>query len=495
MPFLSSVRGSIGPSGLTLPRGLTVAASAGAPLSFISSNSAYNQGFSSGYYGVDTEDSYIIPNNATLNSITFKKQQSGFYHWWFLVVTKSGNTTSDNTYTIKYGALLPVAAGGSAGDVVTVNLSDALTTFGSATIPQTGTHYIGWHSGSAGYPGATNPSGSLWWADAYPSMGAYSGRSGISWEYGANTLPSLNGTFVAGRTTESITSFTYTSYGVAIKANYTMRISTALVLDGSSPIKAATSARAIKELTGTTTNGYYWIKPTGYDVPRYVYCDMNTNGGGWMLIGWHGGAAGGANSHVSNNEWNSSFTLGSGAYSGAGLTVDAPNNSDSYGVGYRFIKSLVTENRSSAVFSGRWSVGGSTNESSGQNQPQWYYYSDSNADWDKYNTRAAQNGEFSNSDSRYAWLRSGWNTYQTSGRNGGGSSNGGTNTTYASGDWGVVPFNMDTASNDGNHGIAITGFYNNRTASNPNYVNEYYGGHMASTNGSWGRAVALWLKV
>ena len=481
MPFTSSVRGSLGPSGLTRPRGLLVAASAGAPLSFLSTD--YLQEFSPGFYGVDTEDSYIIPNNAVLESVTIKKQQSGLYHFWFLVVTKSGNTTSDNTYTFKYGALLPVPAGGNAGDVVSISLSTALTSFGSETIPATGTHYVAWHSGTTGYAGATQASGSMWWSDySTTSMGTYRGRGGLSWMQ-SNSSPSLNSTFVGG-TSNGVT---YQSFGIAIKANYKIALSTSLVLDGSSPVKAATSARAIKELTGTTTNGYYWIKPSSYDVPRYVYCDMNTNGGGWMLIGWHGGNFSGANSHVSNNEWNSSFTLGSGAYSGANLTTPAPKNSDSYGLGYRFIKSLVTSNRNTCALTATWS------NDAGSEIQTMYFFTDSNADWDKYDTRAASNASFSNTDSRYAWLRTGYSGYSTSGRGGGGSSTG-TTFGYGNADWGVVPFNMNTGTGARNRGIAITGHYSGGTAASPNYITQYAGGH-SDDIGAWGRPIGLWLKV
>lgn len=52
---------------------------------------------------------------------------------------------------------------------------------------------------------------------------------------------------------------------------------------GSSPGTAATSARQIKEMTGTTTNGFYWIKPGNWD-PLYLWCDMNYDGGGWALV-------------------------------------------------------------------------------------------------------------------------------------------------------------------------------------------------------------------
>lgn len=478
MPINATVRGSFGPQGKF--GAIPVAASAGAPLTFLSTD--YVQEFSVGYFGVETEDSYILPNNASLNSVTFKKQQSGFYHFWFLVATKSGTTTSDNTYTFKYGALLPVPAGGSAGDVVTVNLSTALTSFGSSIIPSTGTHYIAWHSGAAGYAGATEPSGGLWWGENFlTSMGSYRGRGGMSW-MNSGTAPTLNSTFVGG----TGAGFAYYSFGIAIKANYTLVLTTT-ALNGSTPANAATSARAIKDLTGTTTNGYYWIKPTSYDVPRLVYCDMNNSGGGWMLIGWHGGNFGGANSHVSNNEWNSSFTLGSGAYSSASLTTPAPKNTDSYGLGYRFIKSLVTSNRDTCAFTATWS------NNAGSEMQSMYFFTDANADWDKYDTRAAQNASFSNTDSRYAWLRTGYSGYSTSGRGGGGSATG-TTFGYTGADWGVVPFNMNSGTGANNRGIAITGYYNGGTTASPNYVVEYAGGH-SDALGAWGRPIGLWLKV
>jgi hypothetical protein len=42
------------------------------------------------------------------------------------------------------------------------------------------------------------------------------------------------------------------------------------------------SAAAIKAATGTTIDGFYWINLPGVG-STYVYCDMNTDGGGWML--------------------------------------------------------------------------------------------------------------------------------------------------------------------------------------------------------------------
>ena len=55
-------------------------------------------------------------------------------------------------------------------------------------------------------------------------------------------------------------------------------------LDGSSADRAASSALAIKALTGTTTDGFYWIKNRS-GTPVQVYCIMqNIDGGGWMRL-------------------------------------------------------------------------------------------------------------------------------------------------------------------------------------------------------------------
>ena len=57
------------------------------------------------------------------------------------------------------------------------------------------------------------------------------------------------------------------------------------ILDGSTAAKANTSAAAIKTASGTTTNGgYYIIDPSDSSNTIYAYCDMNFDGGGWMLV-------------------------------------------------------------------------------------------------------------------------------------------------------------------------------------------------------------------
>jgi len=51
--------------------------------------------------------------------------------------------------------------------------------------------------------------------------------------------------------------------------------------DGSSATQAAVNAQSIKNFTGTTTSGYYWINVGG--TPTQVWCDM-TGATAWMLL-------------------------------------------------------------------------------------------------------------------------------------------------------------------------------------------------------------------
>jgi len=137
------------------------------------------------------------------------------------------------------------------------------------------------------------------------------------------TLNSTTGA-ISGDPTDVATSTSYTfsvtatSGGQSLARSFTIIVNPAQ--DGSTSAKAATSAQAIKTLTGTTTNGLYWIKPSSYTgSAQQMYCIMDsTAGGGWTLAMNYipaDSSAWGGRLDYNNSQWDTqdgSFNTGNG---------------------------------------------------------------------------------------------------------------------------------------------------------------------------------------
>jgi hypothetical protein len=95
---------------------------------------------------------------------------------------------------------------------------------------------------------------------------------------GSTQIPLDTGSYNASGVNYNFTSTVTDGISTAVRSFYI----TKKWADGSTPELAANNAIDLVNL-GMNTNGYYWITPDGVN-NHYVYCDLNTEGGGWMLM-------------------------------------------------------------------------------------------------------------------------------------------------------------------------------------------------------------------
>ena len=174
----------------------------------------------------------------------------------------SGVTNANEPYDVRVTS----SAGSQATleNAMNVNATPSWTT-ASGTLATIGDTTTGNHATIA----ATDPEGDTI---------TYSGTVGGGLSLNSSTgVISGNPTDVTSTTTLSFTATATDSGGASVNRSFNIIVNP--VIDGSTAAKAGTSAAQIKSNTGTTTNGVYYIKPSGVSTAYQAYCNMNIGGG------------------------------------------------------------------------------------------------------------------------------------------------------------------------------------------------------------------------
>ena len=300
----------------------------------------------------------------------------------------------------------------------------------------------------------------------------------LTYSLTAGTLPAGLALSPSGLISGTPTAGTYVS-GASEGSSFTISASDSLTtipqlfsitkkwFDGSSAALASRNALKIKNMTGTTTNGYYWIKPLGASTAYQVHCDMNTSGGGWMLMSFCGtGVSNGA--HVIDAYSGSAFNMGTTATS---ITSTNQSNGTAGNMGQSFINAVVEANRGAGVAVFRI-------EDAGTTWNNWYFSILSTANWNPIASRQSALDNAGNT-----WLKQAANSHNPGAENGGAGSVGGSPVQYGGENWGTFPFNMNIGSGT-NWGYSIS----------PNYIGGFPAYNSAHSSG-WNRRASFWIRA
>lgn len=129
------------------------------------------------------------------------------------------------------------------------------------------------------------------------SLASGSLPSGMSLNTGTGAVTGTVGTF------GSSTGHTFTinaNVGNAPPTSRTFTLQVDCLPDGSDSAHAAASATILRNTGGIVTNGDYWIQPSGQTAYQ-IYCDVNSDSGGWMLVG--SGREGREDNNASFRSW------------------------------------------------------------------------------------------------------------------------------------------------------------------------------------------------
>lgn len=247
--------------------------------------------------------------------------------------------------------------------------------------------------------------------------------------------------------------------------------------DGSTEAKAAANALDIKSLTSTTTNGYYWIKPTGYTQAQQIHCDMTNSGGGWMLMSFCGTDISNGR-HVDDPQFEYPFNMDTTSTS---ITNTAQAAGRAGNIGQEFIDQLVINGRSRAVglFRIRNSAGTFIN---------YHLLCDSAARYlpaaNRNSVDAERRAYLGNS-----WLKTSYPTYTADAGNSGAGTLSGTTNGHNNEAWPIYPGNM-AVNNGENWGYAISNVYTDGGGRGWGRTDT-----MSCHSGGWNRPGSFWLKV